>query len=932
MPKYRFTWDAFDDSTVTAVARACGFDAATAARINAGVDTDADADAGEGTDANAVSGAGSVANAAREWLRINWARPDEELVRRSKAELERTWLPESSRLKAFVTQLIECGLGPMGAPKNRAERLAYVAKCRNTARFRRILAYHMRVHGEDWSEADVERGFFRSWAVIDPSKQPPDAKTPFPYQVEAWDSLSACHARKDSPGGFPGLLVMPTGSGKTYTAVHWLMENVVARGGRVMWVAHREALLEQAQEWFTRLAGLAASSAREDPLVVRIVSGRHCVVSQLTPDDDIMLCSVASLARHKAEVQDILSDPNIFLVIDEAHHAPAKSYRDIIKYMKELKHNKLLGLTATPTRMIESERAVLSQLFSNNIIYQVQFRDLVERDYLARPVKIRVSTDIEAEGGMTEDERRHIAVFDNLSEETLDRLGAMNERNDVILSHYLDNRAKYGKTLVFATCVEHACLLRDKFRADGVKAEYVASWRPDGESINENEVKDEFMSPESGLDVLINVQKMTEGTDLPRVQTVFLARPTNSAVLMQQMVGRALRGPKVGGTPLAYLVSFEDHWEQFTDFERPFDLIPELVDPFEEVAPGVVEVEEDIADRVLEIVPYEIMRAVSAALGRLPRSRSRSQVFEAVPCGWYVLARSVPTGDDVMQIIPVNHHDKPCWDALIGYLAMLTTEQAQGIEVEVVYEEYFGDCDIPRPGKGYVEQMIAHRAAGEDEPEWQDFAARSRIDPAEVAREIVESNYGARESYAIVEERYGSALAQAVYPNLREFKRAVDEAVLDRLNPDQAVRVPLGIPVFEPRPDELMAPGPAHDISEILHSMLVAAARILEVPQLDEDGIEIVWTKRLIKGWYAEAHYGEAPEYGDGLIRVNVLLDSPDVSRDTMEFLLWHEFLHLWLKQGHTREFRSLEMKWPTFVQCNRELDTIGERYGVSFW
>ena len=932
MPKYRFTWDAFDDSTVTAVARACGFDAATAARINAGVDTDADADAGEGTDANAVSGAGSVANAAREWLRINWARPDEELVRHCKAELERTWLPEYPFLNTLVTELIECRLGPMGAPRNRAERLAYVAKCRNTARFRRILAYHMRMHGEDRSEADVERGFLRSWAVIDPSKQPPDAKTPFPYQVEAWNSLSACHARKDSPGGFPGLLVMPTGSGKTYTAVHWLMENVVARGGRVMWVAHREALLEQAQEWFTRLAGLAASPAREDPLVVRIVSGRHCVVSQLTPDDDIMLCSVASLARHKAEVQDILSDPNIFLVIDEAHHAPAKSYRDIIKYMKELKHNKLLGLTATPTRMIESERAVLSQLFNNNIIYQVQFRDLVERDYLARPVKIRVSTDIEAEGGMTEDERRHIAVFDNLSEETLDRLGAMSERNDVILSHYLDNRARYGKTLVFATCVEHACLLRDKFRADGVNAEYVASWRPDGESINEKEVKDEFMSPESGLDVLINVQKMTEGTDLPRVQTVFLARPTNSAVLMQQMVGRALRGPKVGGTPLAYLVSFEDHWEQFTDFERPFDLIPELVDPFEEVALGVVEVEEDTVDRVLEVVPYEIMRAVSAALGRLPRSRSRSQVFEAVPCGWYVLARSVPTGDDVVQIIPVNHHDKPCWDALIGYLAMLTTEQAQGIEVEAVYEEYFGDCDIPRPGKGYVEQMIAHRAAGEDEPEWQDFAARAMIDPAEIAREIIESDYGARESQAIVEERYGSALAQAVYPSLREFRMAVDEAEWDLLNPDQAVRVPLGIPVFEPRPDELMAPGPAHDLLKILHSMLVAAARILEVPQLDEDGIEIVWTKRLIKGWYAEAHYGEASEYGDGLIRVNVLLDSPDVSRDTMEFLLWHEFLHLWLKQGHTREFRSLEMKWPTFVQCNRELDTIGERYGVSFW
>jgi superfamily II DNA or RNA helicase len=873
-----------------------------------------------------------AANSAREWLTLNWARPNEELVRRAKREIERTWLPDYPFLKTLVIELMEYGLGPMGRPQSRAEHLAYVARCRNTANFRRILARHMKMHGEDWSEAEVGSSVPRGRVVLDPSKQPLDPRKPFPYQVEAWNSLSACSARRDSTGGFPGLLVMPTGSGKTYTAAHWLMENVVARGGRVMWVAHREALLEQAQEWFIRLASLAHNPAREDPLVIRIVSGSYCVVSQLTPDDDIMLCSVASLARHKAVVEDILSDPSIFLVIDEAHHTPARSYRDIIKYMKQLKHNKLLGLTATPTRMIESERAVLSQLFNNNIVYQVEFRDLVECDYLARPSKIRVTTDVDAEAGMTEEERRHVARFDTLSEETLGRLGSMNRRNDIIVDHYLENEAKYGKTLVFATCIDHAYLLRDKFRARGVNAEYVASRRPDGENIDEGEVLSKFRSFNSGLDVLINVQKMTEGTDLPSVETVFLARPTNSAVLMQQMVGRALRGPRVGGTPQAYLVSFEDHWEQFTDFERPFDLISELVDPFEEVALDIMEADEDIVDRVLDVVPHELWRAVSAALSRLPRSFDRAQVFEAVPCGWYVLARSVPMGDDVMQIIPVHNHDKPCWDALVGYLKTLTPSQAESLNPEEAYEEFFGDCDIPRPAEGLVEQMIAHRAADGEEPEWQDFEARSRIDPAEVAREIVEANYGPRESQAIVEERYSSALAQAVYPDLREFKMAVDEAVWDLMNPDQAVRVPLGIPVFEPRPDEMMAPGPAHDLRDILHSMLVAGASILGVSELEEEGIEIVWTKRLIKRWYAMAHYDHMGEYGEGLIRVNMLLDSPDVSREAMEFLLWHEFLHLWLKQGHTREFRRLEMKWPTFVQRNRELDTIGERYGVSFW
>jgi len=60
--------------------------------------------------------------------------------------------------------------------------------------------------------------------------------------------------------------------------------------------------------------------------------------------------------------------------------------------------------------------------------------------------------------------------------------------------------------------------------------------------------------------VLVNVNILTEGTDLPSVQTVFLARPTTSTILMTQMIGRALRGEKAGGTATAYIVSFVDHW------------------------------------------------------------------------------------------------------------------------------------------------------------------------------------------------------------------------------------------------------------------------------------------------------------------------------------------------------------------------------------
>ena len=910
MPKYRFSWEPFDDATVEAVALACGFE--------------------------------PDGETAREWLSRRWARPDEDLVRMAKGALERTWLPGCPYLRDFVRQLLDRRLGPMNQPVTRTEHVEYIAKCRNTSRFRRLLLYYLTSYGEEQPEADAVGAVKLGHAYLDPAKQPLDLRKPFPHQQEAWDRLSASLARGSAGGGFPGLLVMPTGSGKTFTAVRWLMENVVARGGRVMWVAHREVLLEQAYDCFTHLAGLAAVPGRYDRLGIRIVSGSYGSATKLTPDDDIMLCSVASLARHKDVVRDILGDPDVFLVIDEAHHAPAKSYRDIILYMKSLKNNKLLGLTATPTRMMESERSMLSSLFGGNIIHQVELTELIERGVLARPVKIRVSTSVEAEEGMTEEERRYLAQFDKLSDETLDRIGHLNERNDLILSHYLQNRDRYGKTLVFAANVRHAYMLREKFAANKVAAEYIASYAPDGGRMDEASARDAFSSPDSGLDVLINVQMLTEGADLPAVQTVFLARPTNSQVLMQQMVGRALRGEKVGGTPSAYLVSFEDHWERFTDFERPFDLLPDLMGFDEEmVGPGDESAEvsmdgqrqpgDELVQEMLEAIPHELIRTVAATLSR--HRESRAQVFEAVPCGWYVLTRPVGVGDDVMQMIPVFSHDKPCWDALISYLDSLSPQRAGELSADEVYLDYFGDCDIPRPAHGYVEQLVAHRAAAGGEPEWQEFAGRSTVDPSQIAREILDLKLPADDADAFVDERYRSAIARAVYPTYREYWMAVNEAVWDLRHPGEALRMPLAMPVFEPLPTQVMAPGPTHDLDQLMASVLRRGAELLRLPSLRGDAVQLAWTKRLIKGWYAMAYYDPAATSpGDGLIRVNVLLDSPDMSSETMEYLLWHEYLHIWLKQGHTKEFRRLERMWPTCVEGDRELTTLNERFGVSFW
>ncbi|MCD8500387.1 MAG: hypothetical protein LRY71_00245 [Bacillaceae bacterium] len=143
---------------------------------------------------------------------------------------------------------------------------------------------------------------------------------------------------------------------------------------------------------------------------------------------------------------------------------------------------------------------------------------------------------------------------------------------------YLDKKEQYGKLLVFAINKIHAIELNKLFRERGVASEFVISSVPSIEididlstQANREKIR-KFKDNE--LDVLINVNILTEGTDLPDVQTVFLTRPTTSPVLMTQMVGRALRGKEAGGTEKAYIVSFVDEWKNKIAWVNPSNLFP----------------------------------------------------------------------------------------------------------------------------------------------------------------------------------------------------------------------------------------------------------------------------------------------------------------------------------------------------------------------
>ena len=105
-----------------------------------------------------------------------------------------------------------------------------------------------------------------------------------------------------------------------------------------------------------------------------------------------------------------------------------------------------------------------------------------------------------------------------------------------------------------------------------------------------------------------------------------------------------------------------------------------------------------------------------------------------------------------------------------------------------------------------------------------------------------------------------------------------------------------------------------------MREVLEEGKALLNVPDLPFAG-HLEWTARIIKGWYGRAYWGRHVSSGTGTIRINRLLNSPDVCPATMRFLLWHEYLHLYLQQLHTRTFKELEAKWPGKIKSDRELE-----------
>ena len=318
-----------------------------------------------------------------------------------------------------------------------------------------------------------------------------------PYQQKARDRI---HAEWDA-GHTRTLLVLPTGTGKTIVFASVAADQVRA-GDRVLILAHRGELLEQAADKLQRSTGLVSAVEKAEST---------CLDSWFR----VVVGSVQTLQR-TARLERFPQDYFGTIIIDEAHHAITDGYRRILDYFEGAK---VLGVTATPDR---GDMRNLGEVF-DSLAFEYKLTDAIKEGYLCKimaqtiPLKLDI-TSVTMSGG-------DYAVGD---------LGTALDPYLEQIAAEMAQRCKDRKTVVFLPLIKTSQKFRDLLNAHGFRAAEV-----NGQSDDRKQVLADFDAGK--YNVLCNSMLLTEGWDCPSVDCVVVLRPTKVRSLYSQMVGRGTR-------------------------------------------------------------------------------------------------------------------------------------------------------------------------------------------------------------------------------------------------------------------------------------------------------------------------------------------------------------------------------------------------------
>ena len=426
----------------------------------------------------------------------------------------------------------------------------------------------------------------------------------FPYQEEAIKNLEKLDKVYDT---YRTLIVVPTGGGKTRIAVEYLNRNVLNRQGtKVLWICERLSLLTQAHHSFvdhTYRDSLehGGKPFKASEITAHVFSSQDTSFREEYKSEDVQmvfvtkqtLCKMFGFADNSGKQKEIdesfkdwLENPDeLTVIIDEAHHAVGDDYRNIISTLLSMVQKKkihIIGLTATPknTNGSRIEEIFLhgidlkSEMPTDKTCYasRVSINQLIAEGYLAKPFLAKKK---DSSPEKLSDRKLCNRIIDTYEKGVcalaLETPSSQDE--DTKVPKELNPNNSFGQTVIFVKSREVARLLWSKFLAHEIDCGISIS--TDGNNdltqyknlqdyINKDLSSDQIVKiyeeryAKNILPVIVSVDKFKEGVDVPKTQTVFIARDSSTEISVTQMVGRALRGVLQGGTSEAYLVEFED--------------------------------------------------------------------------------------------------------------------------------------------------------------------------------------------------------------------------------------------------------------------------------------------------------------------------------------------------------------------------------------
>ena len=329
-----------------------------------------------------------------------------------------------------------------------------------------------------------------------------------PYQAGAVDAV---HQRWEE-GDRSVLLVMATGTGKTFTAARIVHDR--SESGRTLWLAHRWELIEQAVDTLRERLGLDCNVEKADIIAPRSPDlwGAHPVV----------VGSVQTMRGPR--LQEWAPDAFSTIVVDEAHHTPAKTYREILAHFESAK---VLGLTATPDR---GDKLGLGYVY-DSVAFEYPIRRGIREGYLCDIVQRSIyCADLDLSDIKT--------LAGDLAQGELEAALSVDGVLHQVAAPLIE-QAGDRQTLVFTAGVAQAHALADVIAGYLGNANLVAAL--DGSTPQEERARMIAQYRSGEIQFLINCAVLTEGFDDPGTQCIAIARPTKSRALYAQMIGRGLR-------------------------------------------------------------------------------------------------------------------------------------------------------------------------------------------------------------------------------------------------------------------------------------------------------------------------------------------------------------------------------------------------------